>query len=179
MSFNRSSSSITFNQPIANEEFKYTIYIDHKGNLKEKNFNLCSVVENSKLAHYTKIFNSSEATIIEAIDFNSEELKDYKEFDLMILAEQINNGKMMFLSNVLQGRAKADEEENTTRTWLIVIIVVLTVLLIGGGIFLFICLKRYKNKPNSKKLDAKQTSLAMVDNENEKMIMSTATEKND
>ena len=97
----------------------------------------------------------------------------------MILAEQINNGKMMFLSNVLQGRAKADEEENTTRTWLIVIIVVLTVLLIGGGIFLFICLKRYKNKPNSKKLDAKQTSLAMVDNENEKMIMSTATEKND
>ena len=179
LSFNRSSSSITFNQPIANEEFKYTIYIDHKGNLKEKNFNLCSVVENSKLAHYTKIFNSSEATIIEAIDFNSEELKDYKEFDLMILAEQINNGKMMFLSNVLQGRAKADEEENTTRTWLIVIIVVLTVLLIGGGIFLFICLKRYKNKPNNKKLDAKQTSLAMVDNENEKMIMSTATEKND
>ena len=86
---------------------------------------------------------------------------------------------MMFLSNVLQGRAKADEEENSTRTWLIVIIVVLTVLLIGGGIFLFICLKRYKNKPNSKKLDAKQTSLAMVDNENEKMIMSTATEKND
>ena len=52
-------------------------------------------------------------------------------------------------------------------------------ILICGGIIIFICLKRYKNKPNSKKLDAKQTSLAMVDNENEKMIMSTATEKND
>ena len=179
LSFDRTNNTVTFNQPIANEEFKYTIYVDHRGNLKEKNFNLCSVVENSKLAHYSKMITSSEAKVNEVIDFESEELKDYGDFDLMILAEQINNGKMMFLSNVLQGKAKTDDEGAGLRTELIIIIVVLTVALISGGIVLFICLKRYKDKPTSNKLDAKQTSLAMVDNENDKLIMSTATEKNE
>ena len=99
---------------------------------------------------------------------------------MLVLATQINNGKLMILSNLIQGRlSRSNDENNETKTELIIIVVVLTVILICGGIIVFICLKRYKNKPNSKKLDAKQTSLAMVDNENEKMIMSSATEKNE
>jgi len=96
----------------------------------------------------------------------------------MVLAKQINNGKLIITSDVLQIRANI-ENESKSNTELIIIIVVLTVILVCGGIIIFICLKRYKNQPNSKKLDAKQTTLDMVDNANEKMIMSTATEKND
>ena len=180
LSFNRTSNTLKFNQPIANEEFNYTIYVDYRDRLKNQNITLCSVAENTKLARYSKSINSAEEKIEETIDFNSNELKDFTNYDMLVLATQINNGKLMILSNLIQGNLpKGGDGDNETKTELIIIIVVLTVILICGGIIIFICLKRYKNKPNSKKLDAKQTSLAMVDNENEKMIMSTATEKND
>ena len=98
----------------------------------------------------------------------------------MVLAEQINNGKLMILSNLVQIRLPTNNDDNGgSNTTLIIIIVVLAVVLVGGGIGIFFFLRKYKNRPNSKKLDAKQTSLAMVDNENEKMIMSSATEKNE
>ena len=86
----------------------------------------------------------------------------------------------MILSNIIQFKLPPDGgDSGGSNTTLIIIVVVLGVVLVAGGIIIFFCLKKYKNKPNSKKLDAKQTSLAMVDNENEKMIMSTATEKNE
>jgi hypothetical protein len=180
LSYNRTSNILKFNQPISNEAFTYTIYVDKRDNLKNQDITLCSVVENTKLAHYSKTVISAEETIKETIDFSSNELKDLEDYDMLVLATQINNGKLMILSNLIQGRlSRSNDENNETKTELIIIVVVLTVILICGGIIVFICLKRYKNKPNSKKLDAKQTSLAMVDNENEKMIMSTATEKND
>ena len=173
ISYVKENKTITFKQPIAEEEFKYTVYIDHKGTFKSKNYNLCSFAENSKLAHFSKSVNSSDEDIVIEIDFDSADLQDYTDFDAMVLAEQINNGKIMILSNII---SVTMNENNTT---LIIIIIVLGIVLVGGGIAAFIFLKKYKNKPNSKKLDAKQTSLAMVDNENEKMIQSSATERYD
>ena len=173
ITFNKENNTIKLKQPIPEEEFIYTVYIDHKGTLKSKNYNLCSFAENNKLAHFSKSVNSSDEDINIGIDFNLEDLQDYTDFDAMVLAKQINNGKIMILSNVISVSAN---ENNTT---LIVVVIVLGVVLVGGGIAVYILLKRYKNKPNSKKLDAKQTSLAMVDNENEKMIQSTATERYD
>ena len=180
LSYNKGNKTLRFNQPISNEEFNYTIYVDRRTNLKNQNYTLCSVVENSKLARYSKTVISKEEKVEVEIDFDSNELKDFENYDMLVLAEQINNGKLMILSNIIQGNVHRETEENNkTKIQLVIIIVVLTVILICGGIIIFICLKRYKNKPVSKKLDAKQTSLAMVDNENEKMITSTATEKND
>ena len=173
ISYVQENKTITFKQPIAEEEFKYTVYIDHKGTFKSKNYNLCSFAENSKLAHFSKSVNSSDEDIVIEIDFDSADLQDYTDFDAMVLAEQINNGKIMILSNII---SVTMNENNTT---LIIIIIVLGIVLVGGVIAGFIFLKKYKNKPNSKKLDAKQTSLAMVDNENEKMIQSSATERYD
>ena len=181
--FDKANNTITFNQPITEEEFKYTIYVDQKGNIKDKNYNLCSVAENDKLAPYSKEVTSAEETITEIIDFNSTELKEHKEFDILVKAEQINYGKLVILSKVIQVKIKEEggqqqQEEDSSNTELIIIIVVLTVIVICGGIIISICLRRYRNKPVSKRLDAKQTSLTMVDNENEKMVMSTASERN-
>ena len=174
--FMKANNTLVFNTPIQYEEINYTIYVDHKGSLGGKILNLCNVTENTKLAHYSKEVTSAEDTVYVPLDFNSGELKNYKEFDIVVLAQEINNGKLRILSDVITARSHKADEGNTE---LIIIIVVLTVILICGGIAVFIFLRKYKNAPNSKKLDAKQTSLAMVDNENEKMIMSTATEKND
>ena len=176
ISFDKGNKAFKLKQPIEEEEFKYTIYIDKYDALKNKNYSLCSFVGNTKLPHYSKNINSADADVKIEVDFDSDELKDYDEFDALVLAEQVNNGKLMILSNVFQYKLSSDSTINTT---LIIIIVVLAVVLVGGGITIFIFLRKYKNRPNSKKLDAKQTSLAMVDNENEKMIMSTATERNE
>ena len=179
ISFDRENRSIKFKQPIAEEEFNYTVFIDNYGTLKNKGLTLCSVAENIKLAHYTKTINSSEENVKIDIDFDSPLLVEYKEFDAIVLAEQVNNGKLMFLSNLIQTKVPGRGSGNNNNTTLIIVIVVLGVVLVAGGIVIFFCLKKYKERPNSKKLDAKQTSLAMVDNENEKMIISTATEKNE
>ena len=177
LNFNRENNTLKFNQPILNEEFSYYIYYDEKNKIKEQNYNLCSYAENTKLSDHLQIIESSAEEIEITIDFDKN-FKDVKEFDIMVLARQINNGKLIITSDVLQIKANI-EPETKSNTELIIIIVVLTVILVCGGIIIFICLKRYKNQPNSKKLDAKQTTLDMVDNANEKMIMSTATEKND
>ena len=179
LSFDRENHTLKFKQPIEEEEFKYTLYIDHYGTLKNKSYTLCSIAENTKLAHYSTNITSSDVDIKIQLDFDSEELKDYKQFDALVLAEQINNGKIMILSDLIQVKLP-NSDDSGTNTTLIIIIVVLAVVLVGGGIGLFFFLRKYKNRPNSKKLDAKQTSLAMVDNEkNEKMIMSSATERNE
>ena len=39
-------SKIKFNQPIAGEEFKYTIFIDKKDDLPKQNYNLCNITIN-------------------------------------------------------------------------------------------------------------------------------------
>jgi hypothetical protein len=174
LEFNSETNMLTINQPIADEEIKYTIYIDHRGNLAKQKFSLCSIAEKSKLAPYTQTITSKNEKVEVKIDFSSDDLKDYKDYDMVVLAEQVNFGKLMILSDILQEKPKGNEGSNTE---LIIIIVVLTVVAICGGFVIFFCLKKYKSSPNSKKLDAKQTSLAMVDNEQEKMITSTASEK--
>ena len=168
----------TISQPISEQSFNYTVYIDMSNSLKNKANSLCFTAENNKLAHFSISVISAEEEIKISVDFVKEGLKDYKEFDAFVVAKQLNEGKMEFLSNVIQDKAYIGDEGNNNIE-LIITIVVLSVILICGGIVIFICLKRYKNKPASKKLDAKQTSLAMVDNENDKMIMSTASEKPD
>ena len=174
LEFDSETNMLTINQPIPDEEIKYTIYIDHRGNLAKQNFNLCSIAEKSKLAPYTQTITSKNEKVEVKIDFSSDDLKDYKDYDMVVLAEQVNFGKLMILSDILQQKPKGNDGTNTE---LIIIIVVLTVVAICGGFVIFFCLKKYKSSPNSKKLDAKQTSLAMVDNDQEKMITSTASEK--
>ena len=43
----------------------------------------------------------------------------------------------------------------------------------------FFLLRRYKLKPDREKLDAKETSLAMVDNKNEQMMTSSGAVPNE
>ena len=55
ISFVKENKTITFKQPIAEEEFKYTVYIDHKGTFKNKNYNLCSFAEN-RFIRFTRLY---------------------------------------------------------------------------------------------------------------------------
>ena len=176
MKFFRDNNTLSFNQPIPEENFKYTIYVDKGNEIKNKNYRLCNFVLKNE-QHYSKEVTSADEYVFVKIDFDNEErFKNIEDFDLIIVAEQIDNGKLMILSEVLQAKPGGS---STNRTVLVIVVVVLGIILIAGGIGVYFFLKKYKSKPNSKKIDAKQTSLADVDNPNEKLVMSTATEKND
>ena len=130
----------------------------------------------NRLTHYTTSVVSDKTFVELVLNFDNKALKGYEKFDIFILAEGTNNGKIMVISKVYQFYAK--DKDSSSNTILVTILIVLEILLVAGGITAFVLLRRYKLKPDREKLDAKETSLADVDNKNEKMITSTATQGN-
>ena len=150
--YNSKITTITFNQPIQGENFNYTILVDKKGNLEKQAYTLCSIVESTKLAHYSYTFNSSEETVSFKIDFQQEILKGYEEFSLLIIAEELDNGKLILMSDVYsysipKDEKKSDEEEgeNSNKTLIIVIIILLIVIVIGLMISIYFIRKKCIN----------------------------------
>ena len=74
------------------------------------------------------------------------DLEGYKDFEVLILAEEVNNGKMMILSDIYSPNGGV-EPSSGTNTALIVIIIVLAIVCIAGGIAVFIYVRKLKNKP--------------------------------
>ena len=169
-----SDKKLSFIQPIENEEFKYTILVDKKDELKNKEITLCDVSEASKLAHYTKTITSKSSNPSVELDFSSSALKGYENFDILVVAEQINNGKLVFLSDILSSYSTAGS--NGSNVGFIVIIVILCVVLVVGGALAIIFLRKYKGDGSMKNvIDAKATSLADLNaSPNEKLIASQA-----
>ena len=169
--YDKDTHMLNFSQPIDNEEFRYTVYIDKKGNLKRQSYTLCSITEVTKLAHYNEIFTSSDHQVQFYMNFSKPELKEYEEFDVLVVAEQVNFGKLTILSSVYNSDGESydpsgdDENYNGegTNTGLIVIVVVLSVcLVVGGGVF-FIMFRKIKKKGQvQSSVQAKATSLAEI-----------------
>lgn len=182
--------TLSFNQPIEDEYFKYTILLDKKGNLEKQDYSLCSFAENSKLAHYSTSINSNEKNNKLTLDFTTDILKGYEDsFDVLILAEQINKGKLVFLSKVLQyeKKEKGDGEGSDgegegeggdgSNTALIIIICVLVIIILSGGLFIFFYLRKTKKKVNeTKTFYGQTTNLSDIDkaNQGDKLINSMA-----
>lgn len=90
----------------------------------------------------------------------------------------------MVLSEVFEGKIerkskdydKDREKSSSSNHVLVIVLIVLALLLVIGAILAYVLLGKYKSKPNRIKLDAKETSLAMVNNNKEKMLTSTATQ---
>ena len=174
ITFDKKNKEINFVQPISGEAFDYTIYISKKNNLVKQAFTLCSFVEMSKLAPFSKKISSSDEKVSIKLDFNSKDLKELKQFDALVLAQQLNNGQLMILSNVISGNA--EDTKGGSNKVLVIILVVLAVILVCGGVFLCIYLRRLKEKPMQKVIKAQATDLEDIQNANkgEKMLDSMA-----
>ena len=169
-------NKLTFNQPIESEEFKYTILLDKKDNLKNKKYSICSFTQNNKMAYYTDYITSSNREISYELDFeNNSKLKGYELFDVLILAEEINNGKMMILSEVYTNQPSKSGEDKKTRNALIIVIVILIVACITGGVLVYLYLKKLKNRPRGA-IISKPTGFDDIDSANagEKLVESMA-----
>ena len=173
---NYENKKLNFTQPIEDEEFNYTIFIDQKDNIRNQGYTLCSFTIPGKKALYTTQITSSAKEIIFNLDFDKiPELKEYDQLDLLILAEELNNGKMMFLSDIYvlssdSGDTDSDPEPDTDpepktdsdgpndgtgsgkKTTVIVVAVVVPVVCIAAGIIIFILIRR-KNRTKASDID--------------------------
>ena len=164
---------LAFNQPIGGENFKYTILVDKKNNIKNQHYTLCNITTPGKKAHFTGYVTSAEREISYELNFK-DDLEGYEDFETLILAEEIDNGKMVILSDIFspKGNENKDSDKKKTRNALIVIIIILAVVCIGGGIGVYAYLRKLKNRPRGA-LIAKRTDSNDVDGmENDKLVES-------
>ena len=191
--YNKDTHLLNWTKPIENEdegedeEFIYTIYIDKLDNIKKLSYTLCSFTEVSKLAHYSEVLRTSSKTPNITIDFTKPELKEYYDFDVIIVAEQVNKGKFTLLSAVYDsnGNTYDGNEDNNSdnqsgnRTGLIVLIVILSIVLVGGCIAAIILYCKFKSEGKVKS-NNKETSMAMIKSaQNDKLIESQAANQID
>ena len=162
---------LIFTQPIANEQFKYTVFLDKKNNIKNMQYTLCSFTNGGRFSPVTYDLTSAEREIKIEIDFENKELEEFKEFDILILAEEVNNGKMMILSDVFSSEViTPDETSKQTRTALIVIIIVLSVITILGGVAVFLYIRKLKSQPK-RAIIAKPTDFSDIEGTNEDKLI--------
>jgi hypothetical protein len=173
--YNAGEKQLSWRQPIENEEFRYDIYIDKLDNIKNKGYTLCSIIDTTKLGRFHDNITTSDDTIIYPINFTHPDLDNLTDFDAIIVAQQINNGKLIFLSPVFNTKDTPSDEPDkpsSPKTGLIVIVVVLSVVVIGGGIGAFFIIKKYRSK-GVIVADGKATSMAMLGStKNEKLVES-------
>ena len=178
--YDKKSRELSWTQPIENEEFEYTIYIDKINTLKKLGYTLCSIAEVSKLGHYYQVITTEDTTP----HFTVPPLgKDYEDFDVVIIAEQTNKGKVTVMSPVYDSNGNSnqggsDDDDGGSNTGLIVLIIILSVVIIAGAILAFIIYRQYKSKGVVTQKN-KETSMALINSaKNDKLVESQARETN-
>jgi len=182
--YNSTTHLLSWSQPIDGESFKYSIYIDKIGNILNKGYTLCSIVDISKLGRYSTEFTTNLKSPYLVLDFTNPDLVDCKEFDVIIVAEQTYNGKLTILSPVYNSRGESSDDKKQeepkkdddggSNTGLIIIIIILSVIIIAGGVIAFFIVRKYKSKTTMVQ-DGKATSMAMLGNtQNDKLVESQA-----
>ena len=109
--YNNVTKLLNWTSPLKNEKFEYTIYIDKIGEIKKHNYTLCDLIDITKLGRYKQILISDSITPNITIDFTSPELgPDFGEFDVIIVAEQLENQKLTFLSYTYDSLGNSDDD---------------------------------------------------------------------
>ena len=135
------------------------------------------------MAYFTDYVTSSAQEVSYELDFEkNSKLKGYEDFEVLILAEEINNGKIMILSEVYSPCKGDNNEGSGNKTALIIVIIVLALVCVIGGISLYLYLRRLKNRSKAPVM-AKPTGMADIDSAEtgqnliESMSQSQAAEK--
>jgi hypothetical protein len=189
ISYNYETHVLNWTQPLKKEKFEYQIYIDKIGVIRKQNYTLCHVAEVTKLGHHKELLTTDSETPNITIDFSQPDLgPDYGDFDIIIVAEQIDNQKFTFLSPTYNSKGEHDEDEPDdssdvqptdepkpeSKTGLIVIISILSVVIIGGGIAGVLIFMKYRKKAQIIEQN-KQTSMALLNStKQDKLVESQA-----
>ena len=181
--YNNETRVFNWTQPIEGEEFKYTIYIDKLNYIRKQDYTLCDMTEISKLGHYSETLQTNSPNPnITVKDYGP----DYKDMDLIIIAEQVNKGKLTILSTTFDSNnykpgptpTPTPSSDSSGNAGLIFLIIVLSVAIFVGIVAAYIILRKYKSKGEISQ-QKKETSMALITNtKNEKLTESQASESN-
>ena len=101
-------------QPILHEKFEYNIYLDKIGVIKKKHYNLCDIAFIEKLPHIRKVLVTDSQTPKINIDISEPEFwPDFGEFDIIIIAEQLEKQKFTFISATYDSLGNNDESDDS------------------------------------------------------------------
>ena len=166
--YDRENKNLTWNPPLYNEKFEYHIYIDKIDIIKKQNYTLCDIAEVTKLGHHEEIVESDNNTLYRVLDFSHPDLgPDYGEFDVIIVAEQLQKQKFTFISATYDSLGNNNDDPDDTnppsdsKTGLIIIISILSIVIIGGGIAGVLIFLKYRKKAQVIEQN-KQTSMALL-----------------
>jgi hypothetical protein len=184
--YNRETHVLEWTQPLLNENFNYTIYIDKINQIKKQNYTLCDVAEVTKLGHRMEVLVSKEKNPNITLNIDP---ATFGEFDIIIIAEQLEKQKFTFISatyDSLGGNNEepdyTDEDEETdspdkgngSNTGLIVVISILSVVIIAGIIVAVLIFMKYRKKTEVIEGN-KQTSMALLNStQQDKLVESQA-----
>ena len=177
--YNHDTQLLDWTQPLINENFNYTIYIDKINLIKRQNYTLCDVAEVTKLSHYMETKVSKERNPNITLNFAKWGLdpKTFGEFDIIIIAEQLEKQKFTFMSATYDSMGGNNEEpdvtdeeeeeppntdgDDTGNVGLIVVISILSVVIIAGIIAAVFIFMKYRKKTKVIE-ENKQTSMALL-----------------
>ena len=177
--YNRETQVLNWTQPLINEKFNYTIYIDKIDQIKRQKYTLCSIAEVTKLAHHKENLVSDSRTPNKTLNFSDPDLgPDFGEFDVVIIAEQMEKQKFIFMSDTYDSLGQNDDDEvedGGNKTGLVVVISILSVIIIVGGVAAVLIYMKYRKKGRVIEQN-KQTSMALLNStQQEKLTESTVT----
>ena len=96
------------------EKFEYNIYLDKIDIIKKHHYNLCDIAFIATLPHIKKVLITDSQTPKLNIDFSEPEFgPDFGEFDIIIIAEQLENQKFTFISATYDSMGNNDESDES------------------------------------------------------------------
>ena len=131
------------------------------------------------MGHYSESLTTDDANPkINVPDLGA----DYQNFDVMIVAEQVEKGKITILSDVYDSEGNKykpkDGDSPSSNIGLIILIIILSVAIVAGAIIAFILYRKYKSEGEVQKKN-KETSMALLNSaKKDKLIESAAQENN-
>ncbi len=115
--YNKDTKLLNWTQPIIDKNFSYTLFFDKIGSIKNQHYTLCNTTKGSKLGQYKKILTTNNRNPSIKIVLNDTELsKDLEQFDVIIVAEEVEDFKITMISDTYDSEGGSDIETDTSET---------------------------------------------------------------
>ena len=112
--YNKDTKLLTWTQPIIDKNFSYTLFFDKIDRIKYQHYTLCNTTKGSKLGQYMKILTTNNRNPSISIANDTELSKYLGPFDVIIVAEELEDFKITMISDTYDSEGGSDIETDTS-----------------------------------------------------------------
>ena len=114
--YNKDTKLLTWTQPIIDKNFSYTLFFDKIDRIKYQHYTLCNTTKGSILGQYMKILTTNNRNPSISIANDTELSKYLGPFDVIIVAEELEDFKITMISDTYDSEGGSDIETDTSET---------------------------------------------------------------